>query len=52
MDARLDATKAFYAELQPEQQRSFDRVSARMFKGGERHGKHRHGRHMQGGPAA
>lgn len=52
MDARLDATKAFYAQLQPEQQRSFDTLSARMFKGGERHGKHRHGRHMQGGPAA
>lgn len=59
MDARLDATKAFYAELQPEQQRSFDSASMRMLRGAERHAKHPmhghrdHGRHAAGGqPAA
>lgn len=50
MDARLDATKAFYAELQPEQQRSFDAASSRMMGkgglGGKRHMRH-HG--TQGG---
>ena len=44
MDARLDATKAFYAELQPEQQRTFDATSTRMMHMGGPGGK----RHMHG----
>ena len=49
MDARLDATKAFYAELQPEQQRTFDTASARMMHMGARGGKYRmHGHKGEG----
>jgi hypothetical protein len=44
MDARSDAVKAFYAQLQPEQQRTFDTASARMMRMGSQGGKH----HMQG----
>lgn len=44
MDARGDAVKAFYAQLQPEQQRTFDTASTRMMRMGSQGGKH----HMQG----
>lgn len=58
MDARMDAAKAFYSELQPEQQRTFDAASARMMHMGAPGGKHhRHGhqgegKHMRGQHAA
>ncbi len=58
MDVRMDAAKAFYSELQPEQQRTFDTASARMMHMGAPGGKHhRHGRkgegkHMRGQHAA
>ena len=32
MDARLDATKAFYTQLEPAQQQSFDRAATRMMR--------------------
>ncbi|QXZ08742.1 Spy/CpxP family protein refolding chaperone [Comamonas sp. Y33R10-2] len=38
MDSRADATKAFYAQLNAEQQKTFDSASLRMHK---RHGDHR-----------
>ena len=40
MDARMDATNAFYTQLDPAQQKSFDSASARMMRMGqhERHG--------------
>ena len=65
MKARGDATKAFYAQLNPAQQKTFDAEAARRFEHrgergghghgprGERgeHGKHPgHGRHGQPGP--
>ncbi len=48
-DRRGDATKAFYAALQPEQQKTFDAEAMRMMgqfgrKGGH-HGGMRHGQH-------
>jgi hypothetical protein len=39
MDRKGDATKAFYAQLTPPQQRAFDEISMRFFG---RHGKHHH----------
>lgn len=39
MDQREDATKAFYAQLQPAQQKTFDQASARMMRMGHM-GKH------------
>ena len=54
MDARGDAVKAFYAQLQPEQQHTFDRMGQRM--GGEHHrgmkGHHGHGSMHPGGQQA
>ena len=41
MDRRADATKAFYAQLNAEQQKTFDAASLRMHKP---HGHH-HGHH-------
>lgn len=38
MDRRADATKTFYAQLTPPQQKAFDEVSLRFF------GRHGHGR--------
>lgn len=38
MDRRADATKTFYAQLTPDQKKTFDTETARMFQGG--HGKH------------
>lgn len=48
MDARMDATKAFYAQLQPEQQKTFDRESARMWKMKGAHGHQRGGHGHEG----
>ncbi len=42
MDRRAEATKAFYAQLAPEQKKTFDAETARMF---ERHGAGRSGHH-------
>jgi Spy/CpxP family protein refolding chaperone len=39
MDKRADATKAFYAQLTPQQQKVFDDEGARFGRGG-RHGRH------------
>lgn len=41
MDRRAEATKAFYAQLTPEQQKTFDAETARRFAG-PRGGMHRH----------
>ena len=53
-DRRGEATKAFYAALTPEQQKTFDAKAQRQHrgpgKGGERH--HRHHHHHDGKPAA
>jgi hypothetical protein len=50
MVARVQATKQFYAQLSPSQQKAFDALGPRMMRhfGGDRHGGmgHRHG----GGP--
>ena len=46
MDARGDATKAFYAQLQPTQQQTFDQLHKMGSRHAQRHGKrhgHRHG---------
>jgi periplasmic protein CpxP/Spy len=48
MDRRAEATKAFYAQLTPEQQKTFDAESARMFQHGPMHGGHGHGQGPQG----
>jgi nitrous oxide reductase accessory protein NosL len=40
MDRRADAAKAFYAQLDAEQKKTFDAETARMFQGGGR--MHRH----------
>jgi hypothetical protein len=40
MDRRAEATKAFYAQLNAEQKKTFDAETARMFQGG----RHRHHR--------
>lgn len=39
MDKRADATKTFYAQLTPQQQKVFDEEGARFGRGG-RHGRH------------
>ena len=51
MDARGDAVKAFYAQLQPEQQKTFDRMGHRMDSDRKQHmqGRHGHGPMRQGG---
>ncbi|TFZ02115.1 hypothetical protein EZ216_11975 [Ramlibacter humi] len=41
MDRRADATKAFYAQLNADQKKTFDNETARMFNRGP--GGHRHG---------
>jgi Spy/CpxP family protein refolding chaperone len=42
MDRRAEATKAFYAQLTPEQKKTFDAETARMFaRHGEGRGHHR-----------
>lgn len=38
MDRRFDATKAFYAQLGAEQQKTFDSETARLFQRGHRRG--------------
>jgi len=50
MDKRLDATKAFYAQLNPEQQKVFDQEGLRFVRGmggkgvrGGHFGRHHHG---------
>jgi hypothetical protein len=47
MDKRLDATKAFYAQLSPEQQKVFDQEGLRFARGMDRKGGH-FGRHHHG----
>lgn len=44
MDRRADATKAFYAQLSPEQKKRFDEQSAKMMSQGKR-GHHDHDHH-------
>jgi hypothetical protein len=43
MDRRADATKAFYAQLTPPQQKAFDEISLKFLAG--RHGHRGGGRH-------
>lgn len=43
MDRRAEATKAFYAELDAEQKKTFDAETARMFQRGGRHMGRHHG---------
>jgi protein CpxP len=38
MDRRGEATKVFYAQLTPSQQKAFDEISLKFLKGG--HGRH------------
>jgi hypothetical protein len=38
MDRRADATKTFYAQLTPPQQKAFDEISLKFFGRGHRHG--------------
>ena len=45
MDRRAEATKAFYAQLSPEQKKTFDSETARMFQHGPRGGHGGHGPH-------
>lgn len=40
MDKRADATKAFYAQLTPQQQKVFDSEGAQFGRGGHRGGRH------------
>ena len=47
MDKRFDATKAFYAQLNPEQRKVFDQESMKMLGGGR--GGHEGGRHHHRG---
>lgn len=51
MDARADAIKAFYAQLQPEQQKTFDRMGDYMGGNRQQHmqGRHGHGPMRQSG---
>ncbi|MEJ7930266.1 Spy/CpxP family protein refolding chaperone [Ramlibacter sp. AN1015] len=46
MDRRENAAIAFYAVLNPEQQKTFDTLSARMHGGGKGHGHPGHRGHM------
>jgi Spy/CpxP family protein refolding chaperone len=48
MDRRAEATKAFYAQLTPEQKKTFDAETARM---GHGHMHREGGEHPHGGPA-
>jgi len=48
MDKRGEATKAFYAQLTPAQQKSFDEISMRFMRGG-RDGAGHGGRHRHNG---
>jgi Spy/CpxP family protein refolding chaperone len=41
MDRRADATKAFYAQLTPPQQKAFDEVALKFMRGRHGHGGHR-----------
>lgn len=43
MDRRAEATKAFYAQLGAEQQKTFDAETARLFQRGGRHMGRHHG---------
>lgn len=43
MDRRAEATKAFYAQLSPEQKKTFDTETARMFQRGHGGGHGPHG---------
>lgn len=45
MDSRADATKAFYAQLNAEQQKTFDSATLRMHGHGDRHHGGKHHRH-------
>lgn len=45
MDRHGEATKAFYAQLNAEQQKTFDSAAMRMHKGHGKHHGHRHGAH-------
>lgn len=45
MDRRAEATKAFYAQLSPEQKKTFDSETARMFQRGHQGGHGGHGGH-------
>lgn len=47
MDKRFDATKAFYAQLDPTQRKVFDQESMKMLGGGH-HGHEGGGRHHRG----
>jgi periplasmic protein CpxP/Spy len=47
MDRRGDATKTFYTQLTPAQQKAFDEISMRFLRGGRGHGGH-HGHHRHG----
>jgi hypothetical protein len=40
MDRRADATKAFYAQLTPPQQKAFDEVALKFMRGRHGHGGH------------
>lgn len=51
MQARLDATRRFYASLTPEQQGLFDALM-RLRRGGDREGRGPRGRGMDGGQPA
>ena len=50
MDQRFDATKSFYAQLSPEQQKVFDEEGMRMLRGlrGGHKGGHFGGHHRRG----
>jgi hypothetical protein len=54
--ARVEATKTFYAQLSPEQQKAFDAMAGGMGRHGHDHGGWRHGDHGKGpdgqGPGA
>jgi Spy/CpxP family protein refolding chaperone len=45
MDRRAEATKAFYAALTPEQQKTFDEIGAQRMSRGHGHGGKGHGHH-------
>jgi hypothetical protein len=49
MDRRLDATKAFYTALNPEQRAAFDAVGLRFMGGKGKRGGHGHGGRGDGG---
>jgi hypothetical protein len=48
MDKRFDATKTFYAQLTPPQQKAFDEVSMRFLDGHHGHGRGHGGHHGWG----